>query len=93
MAGMKGIKMCGECGNYDWKKHKCKMGCNDDSDAQASFYGDCPLPDVAPKSEVIKEFVKRFEGYIGNCTFSMGQANDIQYALKKATEEMEGGEE
>lgn len=41
------------------------------------------------QSEVIKEFVKRFEGYIGNCTFSMGQANDIQYALKKATEEME----
>ncbi len=52
MAEMKGIKLCGECGNYDWKKHKCKIGCNDDSNAQASFYGDCPLPDVVPKSEV-----------------------------------------
>ena len=56
MAEMKGIKLCGECGNYDWKKHKCKIGCNDDSNAQASFYGDCPLPDVVPKSEVEKWF-------------------------------------
>jgi hypothetical protein len=52
MAEMKGIKVCGECGNYDWKRHKCKIGCNDDSNAQAPFYGDCPLPDVVPKSEV-----------------------------------------
>lgn len=55
MAEMKGIKLCGECINYDWKKHKCKIGCNDDSNAQAPFYGDCPLPDVVPKSEVEKE--------------------------------------
>ena len=48
---MKGIKLCGECANYDWKKHKCKIGCNDDSNAQAPFYGDCPLPDVVPRSE------------------------------------------
>lgn len=49
MAEMKGIKLCGDCVNYDWKKHKCKIGCNDDSNAQASFYGDCPLPDVVPR--------------------------------------------
>ena len=54
MAEMKGIKLCGECINYDWKRHKCKIGCNDDSNAQAPFYGDCPLPDVVPKSEVDK---------------------------------------
>ena len=42
------------------------------------------------RGEVIKEFVKRFEKYIGNCTFTLGQTNDIQYALKKATEEMIG---
>ena len=48
---MKGIKLCGDCVNYDWKKHKCKIGCNDDSNAQASFYGDCPLPSVVPKAE------------------------------------------
>ena len=58
MGEMKGIKLCGECGNYDWKKHKCKMGCNDDSNAQASFYGDCPLPDVVPKSEIFEEIEK-----------------------------------
>lgn len=42
------------------------------------------------QNEVIKEFIKRFEKYIGNCTFTMGQTNDIQYALKKAAEEMKG---
>ena len=51
---MKGINVCGECGNYDWKKHRCRIGCIDDSNAQAKFYGDCPLPDVVPKSEVEK---------------------------------------
>ena len=56
MSEMKGIKLCGECINYDWKKHKCKIGCNDDSNARSSFYGDCPLPDVVPKSEVKKIF-------------------------------------
>lgn len=42
------------------------------------------------QSEVIKEFVKRFEMLIGDCAFTLGQAHNIQYALKKATEEMEG---
>lgn len=42
------------------------------------------------QSEVVKEFLKRFEMYIGNCTFTLGQYNDIQYALKKATKDMEG---
>ena len=51
MAEMKGIKVCGDCANYDWKKHRCKIGCNDDSNAQAPFYGDCPLPDVVLKNE------------------------------------------
>lgn len=57
MAEMKGIKVCGDCANYDWKKHKCRIGCNDDSNAQAPFYGDCPLPDVTPKSEVAREII------------------------------------
>ena len=50
-----------------------------------------PTADVVPKSEVVKEFTRRFEMYIGNCTFTLGQTNDIQYALKKATEDMIGG--
>ena len=45
------------------------------------------------QSEVVKEFAKLFEKYIGNCTFTLGQVYDIQYALKKATEEMKGGAE
>lgn len=95
MAEMKGIKLCGECGNYDWKKHKCKIGCNDDSNAQSSFYGDCPLPDVVPKSEVDKIFeeiqkifVHRilhnesqyFEGVLDNIT------KDLDELKKKYTE-------
>ena len=46
-----------------------------------------PTADVVPRSEAVKEFVRRFEMYIGNCTFTLGQTNDIQYALKKATED------
>ena len=69
MAEMKGIKLCGECINYDWKKHKCKIGCNDDSDAQSPFYGDCPLPDVVPKSEV-EEIVGKFECFLCHVTGS-----------------------
>lgn len=49
-----------------------------------------PVENVALKRKIIKQFVRRFEKYIGNCTFTMGQTNDIQYALKKATEEMVG---
>ena len=49
-----------------------------------------PTADVVPKSETIHMFVKRFESYIGNCTFTMGQYNDIQYAIKKATEDIIG---
>lgn len=46
MAKMKGITCCGDCGYYNWKKHKCTRGCNDDPDSRESFYRDCPLPDV-----------------------------------------------
>lgn len=49
-----------------------------------------PVEDVALKRKIIKQFVRRFESYIGNCTFTMGQTNDIQYALKKATEDIIG---
>ena len=45
---MKGITCCGECGSYDWKKHRCSRPCKDEGDAQSNFYADCPLPDVAP---------------------------------------------
>ncbi len=62
----------------------CEIECEDciESNLLAAGY--------RKQSEVIKEFVIRFERYIGNCTFTMGQTNDIQYALKKAREEMIG---
>lgn len=42
---MKGITCCGDCGYYNWKKHKCTRA-TDEGDAHSSFYADCPLPDV-----------------------------------------------
>lgn len=42
---MKGIKNCGECADYDWRRHKCRI-CKDEGTAQDPFYADCPLPDV-----------------------------------------------
>lgn len=46
--------------------------------------------EIAEISKVVKKFVRCFESYIGNCMFTMGQTNDIQYALKKATEDVKG---
>lgn len=40
---MKGIKVCGECGYYDLKKHRCRKGFNKESNP---FFDDCDLPDV-----------------------------------------------
>lgn len=45
---MKGITYCGECADYDHKKHHCKRGANRESNPQDKFYDDCPLPDVEP---------------------------------------------
>lgn len=28
---MKGITLCGECGYYNWQKHKCSKGAKDES--------------------------------------------------------------
>ena len=42
---MKGIKCCGDCGYYNWKKHKCNRAV-DEGNAQDHFYADCPLPDA-----------------------------------------------
>lgn len=44
---MKGIRICGDCANYSYKKHKCLLGCNKETDPRSKFYEDCPLPDAA----------------------------------------------
>lgn len=38
------ISVCGECSNYDWKKHKCRVCSCEESDPRSPFYDDCPLP-------------------------------------------------
>ena len=38
------VSFCGECANYNWKKHKC-MACScKESNPTNPFYDDCPLP-------------------------------------------------
>lgn len=39
------ITRCGECVDYDYKKHRCRRGCNE-GEPQEPFYSDCPLPTV-----------------------------------------------
>ena len=43
---MKGIKLCAECADYNWKKHKCNRGSSVETNARDPFYDDCPLPEV-----------------------------------------------
>jgi hypothetical protein len=43
---MKGIRLCGECADYDMKKHRCKRGAHIEENPRNPFYDDCPLPDV-----------------------------------------------
>jgi len=35
------IYCCGDCGYYDWKKHKCKRGAEIDDGSR--FFRDCPI--------------------------------------------------
>lgn len=45
---MKGITYCGECADYDRKKHRCRRGASLESRPQDKFYDECPLADVVP---------------------------------------------
>ena len=35
------IYCCGDCGYYDWKKHKCTRGAKVDDGSR--FFRDCPI--------------------------------------------------
>ena len=80
------------CKVYDKEHDVCKLDIDfGRCDRDCRFYHNAEMlynAGYRKQSDVVKEFVKRFEKYIGNCTFTLGQTNDIQYALKKAAEDM-----
>ena len=43
---VKYITCCGDCINYNWKKHKCNLGAHVITDEIDPFYDDCPLPTI-----------------------------------------------
>lgn len=51
MAKAKVITCCGDCGYYDWKKHKCKRSHNKEENAQDHFYDDCTTLDDLDRYE------------------------------------------
>lgn len=53
MKVLKGITCCGDCIHYNWKKHKCNLGCKDEGLATDHFYKDCPLPKAQPVNQWI----------------------------------------
>lgn len=80
------IKVCGECANYDWKKHRCKLGCNE-GEPQEPFFTDCPLPTVDTKptkwisiDERLPEKLQRvLINYNGNVCISWLNANSTWF--------------
>ena len=37
------IYCCGDCIQYNWKKHKCNLGAHEEGKPSDSFYQDCPI--------------------------------------------------
>ena len=48
---MKIVERCGECGFYDFKRHKCKRGAHVENDPKSPYYDDCPLPDAPDRKK------------------------------------------
>ena len=66
---MKGIRICGDCVNYSHKKHKCLLGCNQESDPRSKFFDDCPLPDVI-EIEKVAEILRYMFGDDCACNYN-----------------------
>ena len=61
---MKGIRLCGDCGYYDWNRHRCRRGAKVETDPRAKFYDDCPLPDAVEIKTGEWEEIADLEGCI-----------------------------
>lgn len=59
------ITCCGDCAMYNWKKHRCTAGAEDEGRPQDNFYADCPLKDGKPKRITVKPFLCEYETRTG----------------------------
>lgn len=77
---MKGITLCGECGCYDLKKHRCKRGATKDTTPPGSFYADCPLDDVVPVRHgrwIEKPYLLGTTRFCGECGENFGMPHGV----------------
>lgn len=84
---MKGITCCGDCGYYNWQKHKCSRGCKDEGTAQDHFYKDCPMPDVQPISQWIpcsERLPEEYKSYIVTIKMKYDHEKEYEYQVDVA---------
>ena len=63
---MKGISCCGDCGYYNWKKHKCTRCESKEPDPRTHFFNDCPLTDPVEVEPPIAPQIRSSEEYDGH---------------------------
>lgn len=51
MRKYKRIYCCGDCVQYNWKKHRCGLGAHEEGEARDHFFLDCPLPTYEEQEE------------------------------------------
>ena len=70
------IYCCGDCIQYNWRKHKCNLGAHEEGKPSDSFYQDCPiglheeeiLPSVEPERKKGKWIPVEREIVNGRCS-------------------------
>lgn len=83
------ITCCGDCVHYDWRKHKCRNGHNDESNPRKHFYSDCKtLEDLAEhdkqvRAEVIEEFLDKVKELYPNDSNALYKFMCIAEQLKE----------
>ena len=51
------IYCCGDCVQYDMKKHRCRVGAHIEGTAGESFYRDCPETIYREENEPLPEWI------------------------------------